>query len=368
MKNKALILTTLISALVFASSCTASPAKETATQAPLLNPTLAPSPVPTIPLPTNPPAEPSLEALAKAEGGQLMVYTSMSEEDLDAVLASFKETYPFVTTAFYRESGEQVLTQALAETQSGQYLADVYEIDSISTNRLIQEGLLAPYITLESSAYPDDAKDQDGYWTVDRINTVVIGYNTDLVALSDIPATWEDLLDPKWKGKMAVERSDIELLGDMVAAWGQEKAYAFWEGIAAQEPAMIDGHTELAEALAAGEYAISPTLYAHRVEKLKSKGEPVEWVKTDPVFAYTQVIALAANAPHPATAKLFINWLLSESGQTLIRDLGRIPARAGISTDPPSLIEGINIFYSPPSVAEGYDEFAEKWNTLFSLK
>jgi iron(III) transport system substrate-binding protein len=284
------------------------------------------------------------------------------------VLARFKETYPFVTIDFYRDSGQIVIEKVLTEAKANQYFADIIEVDTVESYSLIQNELLAPFIAPESAAYPDNAKDSDGYWTVYRINTVVIAYNTQLVAPADVPTTWEELLDPKWQGKMAVEVSDVELLVDMAAAWGEEKTYAFWEGIAAQDPTIVEGHTELADALAAGEYAISPTVYAHRVERLKSKGQPIEWVKTDPVFAFTQSVALASHASHPATAKLFINWLLSEAGQTVIRDLGRIPARAGISSDPPALTEGLNFYYTVPVSAEDYTKYAEKWNSLFTLE
>jgi iron(III) transport system substrate-binding protein len=201
---------------------------------------------------------------------------------------------------------------------------------------------------------------------MDRINTVVIAYNTNLVAAADAPKTWDDLLDPKWQGKMAVELSDTELLGNMANAWGQARAYAFWDGIAAQKPEIVEGHTELAEALAAGTYAISPTTYAYRIEKLKADGQPIEWVRTDPVFATPSILGLAAQAPHPVTAKLFIDWLLSERGQVVIRDMGRIPARPGISSDPPALTEGLNLYYTPIAVTDHFAEYMEKWNNLFA--
>ncbi|MFQ5855965.1 MAG: ABC transporter substrate-binding protein [Anaerolineae bacterium] len=321
--------------------------------------------------PAQPPeavAEPSLEEAARAEGGQLMVYTSMNIDDLEEVLARFKEDYPFVTTEYYRAKGEDVIAKALTEAQAGQHFADVFETNAFEVYRLFLEGLLAPFDAPERAAYPDSAKDADGYWTVDRINTVVIAYNTELVDPADVPKTFEDLLDPKWKGKVGVEAGDIELLADMVGAWGEERTYAFWEGIAAQEPGIVSGHTELAELVAAGEYAISPTLYGHRVEKLKKKGAPLEWVKTDPVFAYTQLMALAAEAPHPATGKLFVNWLLSEAGQTAIRDVGRIPARPGVASDPAVLTEGLNFYYSIPTLAERYNDYLEKWNAFFGLE
>lgn len=314
-----------------------------------------------------PTAEMTLEQAAEAEGGQFMIYTSMNIDDLEVILADFKEAYPFVTTEYYRAGGEDVIQKALTEAQAGQHFADAFETNAFEVYRLHQEGLLAPFDAPERAAYPDNAKDSDGYWTVDRINTVVIGYNTELVDPADVPTSFEDLLDPKWKGLIGVEASDVELLTDMVGAWGEEKTYAFWEGIVAQEPGIVDGHTELAELVAAGEFAVSPTLYGHRVEGLKGDGATIDWVKTDPVFAYTQLLALAADAPHPATGKLFVNWLLSEDGQSAIRDVGRIPNRPGMTTDPPGLTEGLNLYYTIPSLAEHYNDYAAKWNEFFSL-
>ncbi len=311
--------------------------------------------------------EESLVEAARAEGGEMMIYTSMNIDDLEVILEKFGEKYDFVSTEYYRASGEDVIQKALTEATAGQHFVDVFETNAFEVYRLLQENLLAPFIAPESAAYADNAKDPDGFWTVDRINTVVIGYNTELVDPADLPATWEDLLDPKWKGLMGVEASDVELLADMVGAWGEEKTYAFWEGIAAQEPGIVDGHTELAELVAAGEFAISPTLYGHRVEKLKDKDATLDWVRTDPVFAYTQLLALAADGPHPATGMLFVNWLLSEDGQGAIRDVGRIPGRPGMTTDPPGLTEGLNLIYTTPSQAENYDDYADVWFSYFSL-
>lgn len=376
MQTRTTSLLAIIIVLLMATACTAAATTIEPVASPTPVPTQAPAPTPT-PLPTTQPepAEPAesssespLEEAAKAEGGQLMIYTSMSTEDLDVVLAQFKESYPFVTVEYHRDLGEAVTEKLLTEAKAGSHLADVVENDTIRIENLLQNNILAPFIAPESLAYPDGAKDPDGYWTSDRINTVVVAYNTQLVKPADAPTTWEDLLDPKWKDKMVVEASDIELLIDMSSAWGDEKAAAFWEGIAAQNPTIMDGHTELAEALAAGEFAISPTVYAHRVEKLKAKGQPIEWVKTDPVFAFSQSVGLAAQAPHPATAKLFINWFLSEVGQSVVRDLGRIPGRAGISSDPPTLTEGINFYYSVPVSEEVYSKYAETWNSLLGLE
>lgn len=317
--------------------------------------------------PDEPPEEMSLEEAAEAEGGELMVYTSMNIDDLEVVLEKFREDYSFVSTEYYRASGEDVIQKALTEAQAGQQFADVFETNAFEVYRLLEEGMLAPFDAPERAAYPENAKDPEGYWTVDRINTVVIGYNPDLVAPEDVPQTWEDLLDPKWHGLIGVEAGDVELLADMAGYWGEEKTNSFWEGIAAQDPGIVDGHTELAELVAAGEFAVSPTLYGHRVEKLKGDEASIDWVRTDPVFAYTQLLAMANDAPHPATAKLFVNWLLSEAGQNAIRDVGRIPGRPGMTTDPPGLTEGLNLVYTVPSMAENYNAYEETWVSFFSL-
>lgn len=312
--------------------------------------------------------ESRLEEAARLEGGEVAIYTSMSIDDLEFLLARFKESYPFTRPTYYRASGDDVIQKSMTEAQAGQHFADVFDTEAFEVTRLLQAGLLQPFVAPQSEAYPAQAKDPEGYWTVNRINTVVIGYNTELVDPLDVPATWEDLLEPKWKGKMGVEANDVELFAGMVSVWGEEKTTRLWEGIAAQEPGIVDGHTELAQLVSAGEFAISPNLYAYRVERLKSDGAPIEWVRTDPIIAYSQLIAMAADAPHPATARLFINWALSEAGQNAIREMGRIPGHPDIQSDPPGLVEGLNLVFTVPAMADDFDHYLEQWRSILHLK
>jgi len=169
--------------------------------------------------------ERQLEDAARAEGGEVMFYTSITIDDLEVILAEFKEAYPFTNPTYYRASGNDVIQKTMTEAKTGQHFADVFETESFEVYRLMQAGLIQPFISSESENYSPNAKDPAGYWTVDRINTVVIGYNTELVDPADIPTTWEDLLDPKWKGMMGVEANDVELLAGMVSVWGEAKTY-----------------------------------------------------------------------------------------------------------------------------------------------
>ena len=309
-----------------------------------------------------------LVAAAEAEGGELMVYSSMNIDSLETILAEFQSAYPFVRPEYYRASGDNVIQKALTESQAGQQFADVYETQAFEIYRLLQVGLLEPFVAPESEAYPAGAKDPDGYWTVDRINLVVIGYNTELVDPQDVPGRWEDLVDPKWGEQMGVEASDVELLAMMMHHWGEEEAIDLWEGIAALQPGIVDGHTALAELVSAGEFNISPNLYAHRVENLKAKGAPLEWVRTDPVFVYAQMAAVAKDAPNPATARLFVNWLLSEEGQSAIQNVGRTPSRPGVGGGQDDLLADLNVVYTVPELAEDYNTYADIWNSTLGLE
>ncbi len=309
-----------------------------------------------------------LIAAAEAEGGNLMVYSSMNIDDLEIILGQFQATYPFTRPEYYRASGDSMIQKALIEAQAGQQFADVFETQAFEVHRLMQEGLFDRFVAPESAAYPPQAKDADGYWTMDRINPVVIGYNTELVAPEDVPTRWEDLLDPRWRGLIGVEASDVELLSIMIQHWGEADALELWEGIAALDPGVVDGHTALAELVAAGEFAIAPNLYAYRVEDLKAKGAPIEWVKTEPVFTYPQMVAVANGAPNPATARLFVNWLLSEAGQNALLSVGRPPARPVADGGEASFTAGLTLVFTAPADAENYDYYAEKWNSILGLE
>lgn len=303
---------------------------------------------------------------AKQEG-QLMIYTSMGIGDMEILVSKFEERYPFLEVEYLRISGAYFVEKVFAEFKAEHYAADVLETSGFLMYDLLKEGVFQSYSSPEREAYPAGAKDIEGYWTTDRINTNVIAYNTDLVESEDIPKSYQDLLDPKWKGKLGLARNDVELFAYTLALWGEEEAREFWEELAETQPSLREGHTQLAELLAAGEFAIAVDVYAHRIEKIKAKEAPIEWVRTNPVIADPFVIALHAKAPHPNAGKVWINWILSEEGQQVISDLGRIPARPGVISKPRGLTEGINIYYGDPILAEHYNEYADEFRQILGL-
>ncbi len=344
--------------VISAMACAPTPAPPTAAPAATTAPTTAPQPTATL----------SLLDAAKKEG-KVSIYTSLNADEFEPIVKEFSQKYPDIKVDFWRGSSEDVTAKALTEFRANTFLVDVLETTDVNVAQLLSAGVLGQYKSPEQKAYPASAIDPDGYYTADRVNLTVIAYNTSLVKKEDAPKKLEDLLDPKWAGgKIAIEASDFPLMAYTAKVWGDAKANDFWTKLAAQKPRVVVGHTELVNFLTAGEFTVSPTVYAHRIESQKAKKAPVEWVKTDPVYAFPHVIAIAKNVVHSNAAKVWIDWFLSEAGQQAIANVGRYPVRPGIKTNPPGLLDGLNIFYGDPKSLLKADDIQKQYFTLFGIK
>ena len=110
------------------------------------------------------------------------------------------------------------------------------------------------------------------------------------------------------------------------------KGQAFMEKLAAQQPTVRSGNTLVLQLLAAGEFPISAGVYEYSVEDLKTRGAPVDWIGLEPVITYTVAVSLPSQPPHPYSAKLFIEWLLSREGQEVVNQYGRVPIRDDVDS------------------------------------
>ena len=120
---------------------------------------------------------------------------------------------------------------------------------------------------------------------------------------------------------------------------GREKGLEFMRKLKAQNPVFRRGRTAQAELVAAGEFAVTVEVYAHRAQEMKEKGAPVNWVAVEPVLIHPLVGIIAKNAPHPNTARLFMDYILSKEGQIKVRDEGRVPARSDVPPIPPEVMK-----------------------------
>ena len=299
---------------------------------------------------------------AKKEGA-LVWYMSASIEDAQAILLAFNKKYPFLKTDFFRAGSARLFNRIMNEARAGKVLFDLVAVRGLETHQLVKAGLLQPYVSPESAAYPAGFKDSKGYW-VDYFDSYnVIGYNTQLVARDQAPKSWEDLLDPKWKGKIALDEENFSWYGAMTQKWGKEKTQRYMRALAKQDIQLRNGQTLIAQLMAAGEFSVAMVL-AHRIEKMKEQGAPVAWVTTlDPVTVSLHPIGIAAKAPHPHAAKLFVDFILSKDGQQLLLSIERTPARPGIDTKMEA--KKLQLFPMPPELGERYEQFQKEFREIF---
>ena len=304
---------------------------------------------------------------AKKEG-RLVLYTGMDTDEANLYTREFVKKYPFIQPEIYRATGEKVQAKFLVEHRANVHNADIFQTSIIQVYQLKNAGLLAKYVPEESHGYPEGFKEPQGSWTAFYLIPYVIGYNTKLVAPRDVPGSYEDLINPKWNGQIGLETGEYQWFYHALQLMGKEKGLDYMRKLAALKPQMRAGHTLLAQLVAAGEIAIAVVVYSNRVERMKSSGAPVEWVKfKGPTITAINAISIPEKAPHPNTARLFVDFVLSKEGQNLLRGLRRIPARPDVFPDPPSLTKGLNLYPArPEGMIEAYNETVSRFNEIFN--
>ncbi len=274
--------------------------------------------------------DPAMIEGAKKEGS-LVFYTSMTADQAQRVLDAFKAKYPFVQPQIFRAVGERLLTKIMTEAQTGRYEFDVVQSAESQAYFLKKKNLLLRYVSPEIKNIRKPFFDRDGYWAAVYIMPNVIAYNTQMVKPNEVPKTDDDLLNPRWKGKIAMDGTKPEWFAWKLKGMGREKGLAYMKKLGAQEFRLYPGLSLITNLLAAGEFPLVLNTYLHNVEQVKRKGGPVDWTAQDPVFTKFQPLGIGAKASHPNAAKLFTNFIFSEEGQKIIASFGRVPTRLGVA-------------------------------------
>ncbi len=300
---------------------------------------------------------------------EVVWYTTTSAGDNQAIVAGFNKKYPFLKVQVLRSTGEKLRQRVLAETQGGQYFSDVMSVSSMEMGLLKSRNLLQAYDAPEAEHYPANARDKEKAFTAIYARNFVIGYNTAMLSDKERPRDWPELLAPFWKGKFAMDEEEFEWFGTLVDYWGREKAGKFIRALVAQQPQLRRGHSLLAQLLAAGEFHAA-IVFPFEIEQLKQKGARVDWAATsDPIVTSINVMALSAKAPHSNAGKLLINYVLSEEGQTIIRNLSRVPIRPGVKPSIAKLDQSaLKIHYVPADMFRKVADYEKEFRELFWKK
>ncbi len=270
-----------------------------------------------------------LVELAAEENG-LNLYTSMNADILDSVSEAFTDEFD-IDVNVYRAGSETVLQRILQEQDAGFPGNDVVETNGSELGALQKEGVMAQCVAQELIDQVPEAGQSEA-WTSTRFNLFAPSWNTNIISGDMVPTSWEDLADPKYDGQLALELGDYDWYLGLTDLWLEEgKSQEEIDQLFADMvdgAVVVKGHTVMAELMSAGQFGVAASNYTYIVEAAKTAGAPVETQPyVSPVIARPNGGSCMKNAENPATAMLFMDWLLEE-GQQVIADLELTPAIA----------------------------------------
>ncbi len=311
--------------------------------------------------------DPKVVEAARREG-EVVWYTTMSLDQSKEFMDRFIRKYPFLRPSVFRSGGGALLNRVSSEAKAGKYLFDVVHGTGEIVLPLMELGLLAPYNSAERKMIPDDLKDGKHYWTSVYVNSIVLGYSTKQIKREALPRTYEELLQPRWKGrKISLDDSYTTFLQGLISSWGKDKAIAYLKKLAEQEPVIMRGSTVRVQLAAAGEFPLV-IAYANIIQNLAERGAPVDWVPLEPAVISVNTVMLGAKATHPNAGKLLVDFTLSKEGQEKLWDFQRIPSRIDVEPKPARLFRGYKRYVVHPEEYKGHDEVIKLYAQILKTR
>lgn len=356
----ALALTAVAAIMAGACGGAAQPAPTTA-------PTSAPAAATAAPTVAAKPGELDQATIDKAkQEGKVTFYTSLNEDDAKFVIAEFAKAYPEIKVTLNRKSSEKIVAQFITEAKAGTVIADVLETGGLDIAKPIKEGLIQEFRPPSAEKLPDNLKDPNGLWTAARLGIETVAWNTTLVKPEEAPKSFEDLADPKWKGKILIESTDVEVLLALAKQKFKDdaKVIDYLKRLAANDLQPAAGHTETADLLIAGQRALFWGAHGHSIEAKRKSGAPVDYMRTEGVLTVDGAV-LPKGAPNVNAAKVFINWYVGEDGQKAIAARKRVPARPGVAD--PALMPKV-IYVSGPDGIDDFAKYDKMWKDILGFQ
>ncbi len=296
-------------------------------------------------------------AAAKKEG-TLTIYTTFAEKDQPTLIKPFESKYG-VKVVVWRAGTDKVLQRTLTEASAKKYDVDLIhfgspEMEALSREKILQAVNSPVHKDLQPGSVPAHRE-----WAATLLSVWVQVYNTHLIKKSDLPRSYRDLLDPKWKGKLGIEAKNQDWFASVVDVMGGgEKGLKFFRDLVAQNGISArTGHTLLNNMVIAGEVPLALTVYNYMPEQAKKKGAPIDWFALEPAVARSNAVGIARRAPHPNAGLLFYEYMLGE-GQRYLVNMDYVPA----NMKAPSPLKNVKILQTDP--IRTLDE-TEKWTKLF---
>jgi ABC-type Fe3+ transport system substrate-binding protein len=273
---------------------------------------------------------------ARKEGQVVLYSAAIVNQALRPLAEAFMRTYPFVKMTFWRGDTEEIIAKLSAEARARNVVADVAE-GTGAGELAVEAGLTQPYYSPMVEALPERYRDPRGHWTSTRISYFSIAYNTRLVPPAEAPKSYDDLLDPRWRGKLAWRVGTSSgaplFITTMRLARGEDKATEFLRKLAAQKVINFGSGSArtLVDRVIAGEFPIALNIFAHHPLISKTKGAPVDSKLMDPVPSTAGTMVIPKGVRHPHAALLLADFILSKEAQQILANADYFPARPDVA-------------------------------------
>jgi iron(III) transport system substrate-binding protein len=286
---------------------------------------------------------------------EVVYYHSASKSEMEAIKKGWSKLFPEIKLTEVEASSGTILERALVEGRAGRVKADVYGGAAGDQDALAAEKLSAVYRAANLEAVDPDFRFEGKPYIATGYLTFHIAYNTKMVSKAEVPNTWDGFLDPKWKGKLAIDQEAHEWFCGVTTHMGKEQGLAFMRKLAAQNPKLIRGSTHRTELLSAGSFPVSLDLYGHRIKAFMEKGSPIAAVVPHPA-PITTVVDMASvmkGAPHPNAGRLLLEFFLTPEGQEVFLTQNKPGVRVKDVNHPyPDLIRGSKLQVLAPETAD----------------
>jgi iron(III) transport system substrate-binding protein len=321
-------------------------------------------------------AEPALEAVkdialyqgqdrdqrllsAARKEGALTLYTSMNAEDLKKLVAAFEKKHG-IKVNVWRASSEKVLQKVIAENNAGKQTWDIVESNGPELESMVREKLSQKFYSPHKKDLIQETIPKHEEYLPTRLNVFVQAYNKNKVRPDEVPKTYQDLLHPRWKGRLGVELEDADWMAGLVKAMGEKEGIAYFKKLSDQNISKRKGHALLSQMVVSGEVPLALTVYNYKIEQFKQDGAPVEWLALQPAVVRPNGVVLYKNAPHPNAGLLFADFLLSDA-QKLLLELSHVPANTKVETK----LNKFQMHVIDPSVIlDEWDKWSRMWNEI----
>jgi iron(III) transport system substrate-binding protein len=286
---------------------------------------------------------------------EVIYYHSANKSEVEAIRKGWNKLFPGIKLTEVEASSGTILERALVEGRAGRVKADVYGGAAGDQDALAAEKLSAVYRSVNLDALDPNFRFEGKPYVATGYLSFHIAYNTKMVSKSEMPNKWEGFLDPKWKGKLAIDQEGHEWFCGITTHMGKEKGLDFMRKLAAQNPKLIRGSTHRTELLSAGSFPIALDLYGHRIKTFKDKGSPIDTLVPHPA-PITTVVDMASvmnGAPHPNAGRLLLEFFLTPEGQQVFLMQGKPGVRVKDVKHPyEELIRGSKLEVLAPETAD----------------